>query len=292
MSDIIIRPPTIKTQPAREVQAAPSLRTKQQPGDAPVADDSAKPDPGKVRAEFKPEEFTRAITQHGHFVIWEKAVMCPCHKQELQQPDPNCDLCDGGGFFYVQPVEIQALVLTVDKSMKLYEKQGTWLQGTCSITVEPQYRLGHRDKIRLRDPLMVFNEVLVKGNRRGRRKHLADGVDAARYRITHMVYLTYLDDSGAVHELQEKVHFRINEDGQIEWLKKGKLVPDGASYSARYEFHPVYLIESWPHAIRQEIVMKKSKQKQTVTALVMQAVGRLDYLTYESATKGTVPVSW
>lgn len=289
---IVIKPPTIKTNPDREVQAEPAIKVKGRPG-VPVEDTSVKPDENKVRAEFKPDEFVRAIQQHGHFVIWEKALICPCFKKELQQADPNCAFCDGSSFYYVDPITIRALVLSVDKRMKLYEKMGTWLQGTAAITCEQRYRLGHRDAIRLRDAIMSFDEIIFRNNRRGKRSQLETNHDAARYRIVHMTFALYLSTTGAIVELAEGEHYELTTDGQIKWLSAGKIVPAGAAVSLRYEFHPIYLIESYPHAIRQEITTKKSAgAPRSVVALPLQSVGQLDYLIAEASTKSTVPSTW
>lgn len=289
---IHIRPPVIKTAPDREVSAAPSITNKAKVGPV-ILDTSTTVDTRKFQAQFKPDEFERVIGQHGLFVTWRKALDCPCHKLELQQADPSCVRCDGSGFYYVDPLAIQALIFSSDKELNIQERIGAWMSGYSMITVNAQHRLGYRDSLETRDVLAVFNEVLVKGNRRGRRAKLARGVDSARYRIVVPVYLQHLSASDEIVTLEEKKHFSINENGQIAWTPAGsKLIPDGAAYTIRYEFHPIYVIESWPHSGRTEIVSKKSKNGKQVRALPMQAVGRLDYLLNDPNTNQQLPTGW
>lgn len=292
MSDIKIQPPRVKTNPDREVDIPSSQKVKGTPG-PPVLDQTPKPDENKVRAEFHTEEFIRAISQHGQEVIWRKALICPCYLAKEQQAAPDCDRCGSSGYFYVDPIAIRALLFSADMKTKLYEKMGTWLSGQCSITVDPQFRLGFRDSLELRDGLMVFDEVIFKGNRRGVRAKLPAGFDTARYRIVNVVFAQYVDKSGTLHTLEPKKHFSITKDGWLSWTKAGdKLLPAKAVVTIRYEFHPTYVVDSYPHALRQENVSKKSKRGRTVTGLPLHCVGRLDYLTGDANKPTELPTTW
>jgi hypothetical protein len=231
---------------------------------------------GLTRADFRAEEFLKAIRQHGKYVIWRKALHCPCINVAESQPDINCEQCDGSGFFYVDATRIQAHMVSFDTKTRLFEKIGQWLEGTCSVTVEPQYRLGYRDSLQLRDSIMEFDEILKKGNRRGIRSKLPTGRDSARYRIVS-VTRAVVKVSGVVHALEEGRHFRIDR-GWIQWLGEGdSLVPAGTAVSIRYAFHPVWIVVSHPHATRDDTSGRKSTIDRIIS-LPVQGAAKLDFL--------------
>lgn len=292
MSEIKIQPPRVKTNPDREVDVPTAQKVKGTPG-PPVLDRTPKPDENKVRAEFHTEEFIRAISQHGQEVIWRKALICPCYLAAEQQASPDCERCGASGYFYVDPIGIRALMMSADMKTKLYEKMGTWASGQCSITVDPQFRLGFRDSLELRDALMSFDEVIFKANRRGIRSKLPAGsFDTARYRIVNVVFAQYLTGE-TLHTLESGKHYSVTKDGWLEWTKAAnKLLPAKSVITLRYEFHPTYVVDSYPHALRQENVSKKSKRGRTVTGLPLHCVGRLDYLTGDANTRTELPTTW
>lgn len=252
----------------------------------------------KTRAQFRQIEFQRAILQHGHYLSWSKAVICPCMSAETEQTRVNCATCDGSGFYYIDPIMIRGIMSSLERNERVFEKFGTWVEGSSQITVEPQYRMGYRDRVEMQDTVMTHNELFKKGDRRGTRSRLPDGTDSVRYRIVRAVKLVVsvgslnveccaesaipagvdLDDADAVFPLEEGYHFRVTKDGWIEWLPRGAdLVPDGAWLSVLYEYAPVYIVVSHPHATRMETIETKAPTQQPF-ALPVQALVKLDYL--------------
>ena len=58
------------------------------------------------RVDFKPDAFTLAIeTKSFGRLAWTQACYCPCvpNNDQTDQPDPNCDLCDGHGWLMFRP---------------------------------------------------------------------------------------------------------------------------------------------------------------------------------------------
>lgn len=243
--------------------------------------DNSPPGPPKekTRADFRPEEFERMILQHGKYVTWRKAMLCPCENRDTGQPLLDCNDCDGSGYIYIDPHNIQAHMVSFDKNTRIYEKFGMWLAGNVMVTVMPQYRLGFRDSIEMRDAIMSFNELLKKGNRRGKRSKLPDNMDSARYRIDSVTRLAYIPTGGDSFVLLEPGHhFEVSSDGWIHWLAAGNsTIPDGATYSVLYDFHPVFQVVSHPHATRDDVRGTKVP-KDTAYALPIQAAAQLDYL--------------
>jgi len=267
-----IKAPTPRVESDRIVVVPPTIADKDT--DEPL------PPLGKVRSDFRPEEFVRVLNQHGKYVIWRKALLCPCLNEDTGQASLVCTDCDGSGYLYIDPVDIRAHMAQFDKSTKIYEKFGLWQEGSVSVTVEPKYRLGYRDSIEMKDSLMSFNELLKKNNRRGIRSKLPAGVDSARYRITNLTKMIYRDvASGLIIALEGGTHFTVTKDGWIEWTASGNTqVPAGTFLSVHYDFHPVFLIESWPHATRDDVSGRKSTTPRVIS-LPLQAMGKLDFLT-------------
>lgn len=244
--------------------------------------------PQKVRATFRSAEFEKTIKSHGKILTWRKAMLCACHNETTGQAEVNCFDCDGSGFVYVDPIPLQGLMLNFDRNPKLFERFGMWLDGTCSVTVAPQYRLHHWDSLEMEDSIMSFNELLKKGNRRGRRSRLPANVDSARYRIVNLTKIMLKktdadgEDSGFL-SLEQGYHFEVEENGWIRWRAPGdKAAPDGAIISVLYDFHPTWIVISHPHATRDTLSNRDLNgfgvTPDQVQALPIQAMCRLDYL--------------
>lgn len=230
----------------------------------------------KTRADFRPEEFRKLIQQKGYYFVWRKAILCPCANPESQQPRVNCRICDSSGFIYVEPRVIQGVMMGLEKRKDIYRNLGEWLEGSAMVTVEPEHKLGFKDSLEMQHSLMAFNEWITKGNRRGIRADLPKGVDVARYRIARILHLLYEVDERPV-ALSEGVHFEITEQGWIRWLSPAAGIPDGTLFSINYEFHPIWLVITHPHSVR-DTVSKYKRPDFTVQSLPIQATVKLDYL--------------
>lgn len=235
----------------------------------------------KARADYRHggEDFLRAILQHGKFVTWRKAMLCPCITDATGQADLNCAFCDGSGYTYVDPIDIQANMMMFEKNTRLYEKFGLWAAGEVSVTVEPEYRIGWRDSLEMRHSLMNFNELIRKDNRRGRRSVLPPHEDVARYRIVAVSKALYRDPQGNVVPLEKEYHFTLTDDGHLKWLAAGdKLLPPGSYVSLHYDFHPVWIVISHPHVLRDDLRGTKVPKEQVIP-LPVSCAAQLDFLT-------------
>jgi len=262
-------PPVTRKNPDRFVELRPTVKEVDPGYDADVPRD-------KTRIDFREEAFTQAIRQKGYFLTWRKAIICPCMNTETEQPDMNCDVCDGSGFFYIDPQELQAIMTNFSKTTDVYRKAGYWQGGDTVVTIEPQYRIGYRDSFEMKDSIAVFAEWVTKGNRRGIRSKLPIGVDSARYRIVHINALYYMPVDTPLR-LEEDFHFKIQKDGWIEWTSEGNKIVDGTALSLHYDFHPVYIVTSHPHTLR-DTVSKLKRKNQSVVHLPLQGAVMLDFL--------------
>lgn len=233
----------------------------------------------KTRADFRPQEFDRTILQHGKRLVWRKAMLCPCVREESNQADLNCIDCDGSGFIYVDPLSIQAHMAAFSKNTRIYEKFGLWQSGEVQVTVQQAYRLGYRDSLEMIDDLMSFDELIEKGDRRGRKANLDPGTDSARYRIAHLTKALVRDGDKTL-PLEVGYHVEVTTDGHLKWTAPGNnLVPDKAYVSLRYDFHPVWIVISHPHAQRSDVRGTKTDgAADVVDGLPLQVGAQLDFI--------------
>jgi hypothetical protein len=242
----------------------------------PYADLSATVNTRKTRGQFRAIEFTRAIRQHGYFLTWRKAVLCPCRNPKTDQVKMNCKNCDGSGIFYFDPIKVRGIMTALERNVKPYEKFGSWNEGTSMLTVEPQYRMHFMDQIQMTDSVMTHAEWIKKGNRHGTRTRLPKNVDSGRYRIIRMIQALVVDENtDIVYALDEGKHFKIDGDGWVEWLTND--VADGMVVSLLYEYHPIWIVMSHVHALRDVVIETKNPQPE-VTSLPVQTRVKLDFL--------------
>lgn len=233
----------------------------------------------KSRSDFREEGFTRLLRQHGKRVVWRKALLCPCATAETDQIALDCPDCGADGYVYVDPIVLAAHMAQFDAKTTVFEKYGLFQEGSVQITVEAKYRLGFRDAVEMVDAVLPFNELVTKGNRRGRRQLLPEGVDAFRYRAQSIGKVLAKVGSGLV-ALEAGVHYWHGPEGWLHWHPRGHaLVPDGAKYSVHYDYHPVYVIVSHQHATRDDVSGRKTPpDRPRAISLPIQALAKLDYI--------------
>lgn len=246
----------------------------------------------KTRAYFREEEFTRVLRQQGKHVLWRKALLCPCMNTETTQALLNCPDCNGSGYVYVDPMPIQTIMLMFDRSTSIYERFGLWQEGSVQFTTEPQHRLSYRDSIEMLDSVMTINELLTKGERRGRKRTLPEHVDSARFRITKLTKLLYRTTAGVLTALEQGVHVEVTMEGWLRWLPVGRrTVPDGSIISVHYDYHPVFIILSWMHATRDVISGRKtSAATPRVISLPVASMGKLLFLADTTTVPSLEPI--
>lgn len=231
---------------------------------------------GKTRAYFRTEEFVRVIRQQGYYIGWRKAMVCPCLTAASDQPDPNCAFCDGSGWYHFDGLPIRGVMSRFGREQKMYEKFGSWVEGTGNLTVEAEYRVSYFDMIEMLDSIMLHSEVIKKDNRRAQRQNLPANKDVARYRIDRVVS-ALLIEGGQIVSLENDYHYKIDANGWIEWLDAASDIAAGTQISLLYEHHPVYLVMSHQNAFRDVATKRKSPVEQ-VASLPVQALIKLDFL--------------
>lgn len=229
------------------------------------------------RVDMQPEKFTRMLQQKGYPLIWTKALLCPCVSPESDQARVDCANCDSSGFIYVEPIEIQAHINGLEAKKGIYRNLGEWLTGLATVSVGGDIRLGYMDRLAMTHSIMGYNEWIKKGNRRGVRSTLPPNRDACRYKIVRMMHLVWepVENEPPVM-LEQGIDFKITEEGWVEWLK-ARSIPDGTVFTAHYEFHPIWVVVTNPHVVR-DTVTRTHEPAPTARSLPLTAAVKLDYL--------------
>ena len=246
----------------------------------------------KRRPDMKAELFDALIEQKGYRLAWSRATECPCASvnEQTRLPDPNCLLCKSTGWFYFAPNTpiktakvgplnplqqklvdkagvIRGIISGIRSNREPMGEIGNWQWGDVTITVRPENRLGHYDKLIHLDSEIVYVEAFDSGE------------------LTLPVVTRYLVNQvnlfrSVVQEFVAGTDFTLIA-GVITWLP-GKGPEKGTRLSLHYLTHPTWLVIDHPHSIRAS--MRKLKVKDPLTPqgdpqqLPIQAHARLDFL--------------
>lgn len=112
-----------------------------------------------VRTDWRQEEFTQAIRDHGLPLLWEKASNCPCvNSEQSQQPLVNCPVCYGTGWEYWGGQVVRGIIDGLDMDQQTQIAFGTWSHGSARITVESAHRPNFRDRYVSLTSVLPFTE--------------------------------------------------------------------------------------------------------------------------------------
>lgn len=233
------------------------------------------------RVDFKPDKFDLAIENKGYLLAWTRACMCPCMPVtgKTDQPDPNCTLCKGRGWFYFggnqdqdlsaykfdalqqkiiddsNAMVIRGIISNVINQYDTIDRLTNWQSGRLSLTVRHQNKLALYDRIVVLNPEIVYSQVVV-----------ADGSELievgretyqVRYPVTGVNHI-----SGHVPDTDDPIHYKHGTDyaangvGQIVWVP-GHAPEAETRLALHYHCHPVFLVVEHPHVLRS--TLKKFK---------------------------------
>lgn len=253
----------------------------------------------QLRVDFQPDKFTQIIETKGYRLAWSRAAMCPCApvSTDTRNPDPNCPVCSGSGWYYFGPEnytvnqkslgalsEDQLLVtnqgnLAVIKGVMTglqtrldpHDRMvGRWLEGTAQLTVRSENKLGYYDKVTNLDSLITYAQVIISKK--------SSELVAARYPIVQVNVLASL-----AKKFIAPTDFTL-EDGKIKWTV-GRAPAEGTRLSLHYLIHPVWLVVNHPHSLRGTFVNKKKLNPATPVGdhveLPIQAIVQYDFIPSE-----------
>ena len=243
-----------------------------------------KPKKLKPRTDMDFTTLRKEIFQHGRSITWEKAAACPCQRQlsagspvkevNTREPRPDCETCDGKGYFYYTSQNIEVLALDAKYNPEYFQFYGARVEGLIRFTFLPEHMPGWLDKVTLLDTYAQYNDVLVKG---------PNNVEAMRYPIVtrsvkvgtaadvteseviqvKTLYVRKASAQGITtdEELVEDQDFVVTSDGKIDWsigAAKGTAPAEGERYSVSFFMNPVYVVKSLPYTQRNTYHTEKS----------------------------------
>jgi hypothetical protein len=259
---------------------------------------NTKPSGGR-RVDFKVNQFDLQVATKGYRVWWSRAGHCPCQNNPItKQPDPNCTLCLGKGWFNFLPdprlkdgeldaagniielneagtaVATQAVIGSSTNDPQIFEKFGEWYFGTARATTFSLNALGYRDRLECRDATMRFGQLITAD---GGTTIQAVGEQSEAGLWSPVVDVIMLRSISA--EYSEGEHFRITDDGEIEWI----ITPpaSGTMLSLYGTFHPTWVVVEFTYAYRDTLVAQKkagASLAEQHTRMPMSAMVKLDFL--------------
>lgn len=180
--------------------------------------------------KFNVPAFVRMIKDRGLPVSWEKALFCSNRSNAVAPGghDPNCDVCDGSGYLYIQPTPTQMLISGATLEQAFYI-QGKADSGIATITALPENKIGYWDRVVVTQSTVRYTELV-----RRRENTL---VDRLRYETLGVLHIQY--KKTVFVPIRD---FKVNGDN-LTWTSNAKVrPPDGEFYSILIERRPVYIV--------------------------------------------------
>ncbi len=233
----------------------------------------------KPRVDFDLSLFEKAIERSPRFV-WDHMALCPCDdsNSQTQQPDPNCDECNGTGFYWYGPAGsvvneaktgtltdaqlavqkkhggavIRGFMTQARNSMSTpqlkgdaYDTLGGWQWGRLRITVRPENHLGYYDRLTNLDSEIVYTQLASMPT--------SGSLLTLRYPVIGVSLI-----KATTQRYVEGQDFSVI-DGDIAFFP-GLAPVAGTRLSITYRCHPAWLILTYPHAVRATSVIRKQKR--------------------------------
>jgi len=225
-----------------------------------------------VQSRFAPDEFTRAIEQHGLKFRWSRALLCTCQLNAAsEQYDPTCTKCYDG-WLYINPLyRIEshlpnkfALISAVFSSIAFDPTRheytpSAWTTGQAVMTVDGHNAVAYRDRFVGIEQRATFTQVLLRDTSdvkvpvgwlgRTREKQLT----AFRYEPLEIHYAEDVNDN----IFRVGVDFKITTPtdlvpSQVQWVV-GRGPADGVAYSVSYDCRPVWVTDDAQFGVQHSI---------------------------------------
>jgi hypothetical protein len=265
---------------------------------------SRPPDKLSPRPDFKPEDFRKLMFHRGMDMIWEQAQECPCRRKSSDfagskfgtgavvgphlegtttEARPDCEMCEGTGYFHHTPQTIKGLVTRASSTPEAYAAWGEYARGMIYLTFLPEHIPGLFDRMTMEDSAMVFRESRVRS---------AAATEKLRYPIVarqldlqsglasvDVLQLQKSADTGLTvpaDELMPGVDFAVT-GGELDFSIGGSPPLEGTRYSISYYAKPRYVVIDHPHTHRDTFVKVKAPEI-AFAPMPVQCMARLDFL--------------
>jgi len=240
------------------------------------------------RVDFKPDKFVLAVETKGYRLAWSRAARCPCApiNDQTEQPDPTCTLCKGTGWYLFRPADsiinekvvgeldgiqqaligndavvIRGIMSGIMAQYQGYDILGARLEGTSSITVRHENKLGYYDRLVNLDATITYVQILESGA----------GLELPTKYIVRQV--NHLRSTSKV--FIEDTDFTVT-NGAVEWID-GMQPAENTRLALHYLTHPTWRVIEHPHNLRLTPVKFKGTAD-TPTELPVQALAKYEFL--------------
>lgn len=214
---------------------------------------------------FDPSLFRKAIQALGLSFRWSRALECPCRLDNSDQFSPTCARCGGDGWWYVNPdartdrhhardyITMQAAFAQATMKPSMYENFGGFDFGEAQLTVQPECRVGYRDRFIGIEMEMPHTELLIRAapaivsvGKTGRTNTAQR--QSMRY---EPVRINYVADEDDVVYWQDS-HWRLREGTstepqKLEWISGPAA---GKRYTVHYACRPVWIVDDAVYAVQ------------------------------------------
>jgi hypothetical protein len=114
-----------------------------------------------VRQDFNVDKYNNKINEKGYDIKWSRMLSCPCKKDLTSQSNSNCINCGGTGYFFLDPIEIRAMISNTAFQKNFSHQWTADMQGTAYMTIEAEHKIGWMDKIEVMFAETVFSETRI-----------------------------------------------------------------------------------------------------------------------------------
>ena len=217
--------------------------------------------PGVIRVDFWTPDFDMLIDNKGYDVVWERAIPCPCKRNQTTMS--VCQNCMGTGWVFINPTQIKAVAQSINKDTKYKE----WSQerlGTASFTVKSNCHLNFMDKLTLLHSVSRESENLIVRNFEG--KLFVSTI----YPVDKLIEIFKFNQPYKPLELLPLTNIEVKDHFIV---LPPNLVQPGSSITITYEHKVQYHIIDLNHDVRNSIALDNKSQEQVID-LPISAIGR------------------
>lgn len=192
----------------------------------------------RERVDLNPFAFSRLIEQKGVDCCVYRTMYCPNVKSvDGAEHNFDCTACNGSGFIDFDPIKTKVFIQAQELDKMPKEEgfvDGNTVQMSFPIGVELQYFT----RIDLEDFTDIFFQRVLRTE--------GSDVDVLKYSALRV---NGLIDRDSVRYYADK-DFKINKEGNIEWLTGGTKPADNTPYSIHYEAKQQYRATRAAHVNR------------------------------------------
>lgn len=223
----------------------------------------------KTLTHFSYSDLENFIRAHGVSASIDRAVLCPCVKEDSGQPSINCGVCRGTGFAYLPPSTTnnnctsKKILMGTRSQEKNWNRKGGYTKKGQTTAILYDYLPSVGDLIKPNVDIEVINDEFHK------RGHLYNNGKTSEFLFHERVkevegIFSINNDKTQLVTYQKDIDFKIN-GRLIEWVQGGNAPALGERYNVRYQAIPEYIVltsepsffvehdDDEPLAVREEI---------------------------------------